>query len=112
MTAVSRSTRDMMKNIFTILLGVFQNSSELVVTGNSKLCGGISELHLPHAPSKQDFSQPSMVPRLSNTSIIVIKETVVYAPPEYGVGSEVSMKGNMYSFGILMLEMLIGRKLI
>ncbi|XP_020236210.1 probable LRR receptor-like serine/threonine-protein kinase At3g47570 isoform X2 [Cajanus cajan] len=44
------------------------------------------------------------------TSTIGIKGTVGYAPPEYGVGSEVSMNGDMYSFGVLMLEMLTGRR--
>jgi hypothetical protein len=32
--------------------GVFGNISRLVVTGNSKLCGGISELHLQPCPAK------------------------------------------------------------
>ncbi|CAJ1949567.1 unnamed protein product [Sphenostylis stenocarpa] len=32
--------------------GVFRNASAVVVTGNSKLCGGISELHLPPCPVK------------------------------------------------------------
>jgi len=32
--------------------GVFRNVSALVMTGNSKLCGGISELHLPPCPVK------------------------------------------------------------
>ncbi|RDX97166.1 putative LRR receptor-like serine/threonine-protein kinase, partial [Mucuna pruriens] len=43
-------------------------------------------------------------------STIGIKGTIGYAPPEYGVGSEVSMNGDLYSYGILMLEMLTGRR--
>ncbi|CAI8588373.1 unnamed protein product [Vicia faba] len=46
----------------------------------------------------------------NDTSTIGIKGTVGYTPPEYGMGSKMSTRGDMYSFGILVLEMLTGRK--
>ncbi|KAK4359877.1 hypothetical protein RND71_022106 [Anisodus tanguticus] len=44
------------------------------------------------------------------TSTIGVKGSVGYAAPEYGMGSEVSTYGDKYSYGIIILEMLTGKK--
>ncbi|KAI3886489.1 hypothetical protein MKX03_029906 [Papaver bracteatum] len=45
----------------------------------------------------------------TNSTSVGIRGSVGYAAPEYGMGSDVSTSGDIYSFGIMVLEMITGR---
>ncbi|KAL0440490.1 UNVERIFIED_CONTAM: putative serine/threonine-protein kinase PBL21 [Sesamum latifolium] len=74
---------------------------------------GLEYLHCKANPPLSDFGLAKLGPVGDNTHVSTrVMGTYGYCAPEYAMSGKLTLKSDIYSFGVVMLELITGRKAI
>ncbi|KAK6263813.1 hypothetical protein SCA6_019247 [Theobroma cacao] len=95
--------------------GIFNSATNMSFLGNPRLCGAASST--PICPRNKHWLRSlgagngaGTVENMGTSTANMLYGSIGYIAPEYGFGCNTSIRGDVYSFGVLVLEMVTRKR--